>query len=109
MSIRTRIDTDIVYQDGDATTITVGSLSEHLAPAATVAQATTASVGTAAVQIVGTAPLSTLAVKNTGTSVLRLAGSIDVSPGRLAVLPVTATITVSAPSGSGSYSCIWVG
>ena len=109
MSIRTRIDTDIIYQDGDSTTLTVGSLTEHLAAQATVAQITSGTVGTSAVTIVGTPPLSTLALKNTGTGVLRVAGAIDVSAGRLAVLPVTATVTVQTLGGPGSYSCIWVG
>jgi hypothetical protein len=109
MSTKARIDVDVVYQEGDATTITVGSLSEHFMPAITTAQQITGTVGTTAVQIVGSPPLSTLAVKNTGAGVLRLAGAVDVTAGRLAVLPVTATITVSAPGGSGTYSAIWVG
>jgi hypothetical protein len=109
MTVRARIDVDAVYHDTDGTSLTVGVLSEHLAPALTAAQTITASVGTASVQIVGATPLSTLVVRNTGSSVLRLAGGVDVAAGRLAVLPVTATITVSAPSGSGSYTAIWMG
>ncbi len=109
MSIRARIDVDAVYHDASDTSLTVGTLAEHLAPALTRAQTITASVGTAAVQIVGTLPLSTLVVKNTGNGVLRLAGGVDVAAGRLAVIPVTATITVAAPSGSGSYTAIWMG
>jgi hypothetical protein len=109
MTVRARIDVDAVYHDTDGNSLTVGTLSEHLAPALTTAQTIGRSVGTASVQIVGTTPLSTLVVKNTGNSVLRLAGSVDVAAGRLAVLPVTATITVSAPSGSGSYTAIWMG
>jgi hypothetical protein len=27
----------------------------------------------------------------------------------VAVIPTTSTITVSSPSGSGSYTCLWVG
>jgi hypothetical protein len=61
------------------------------------------------VQITGTTPLSSLVVKNTGTGVLRLAGAIDVQAGRVACLPVTATITVSAPAGNGSYTALWMG
>lgn len=109
MSIRARIDVDAVYHDASDTSLTVGTLAEHLAPTLTRAQTIAASVGTAAVQIVGTLPLSTLVVKNTGNGVLRLAGGVDVAAGRLAVLPVTATITVAAPSGSGSYTAIWMG
>jgi len=109
MTVRARIDIDAVYHDVDETTLTIGNLSEHLSPALTTAQTINGSVGTAAVQIVGATPLSTLVVKNTGAGVLRLAGSINVSAGRLAVLPVTATITVSAPSGSGTYTALWMG
>jgi len=109
MTVRARIDIDTVYHEASDTSLTIGNLSEHLSPALTSAQTISGSVGTAAVQIVGATPLSTLVVKNTGASALRLAGSINVSAGRLAVLPVTATITVSAPSGSGTYTAIWMG
>lgn len=109
MTARARIDVDAVYHDQAGSTLTVGSLSDHVAPALTTAVTITGSVGTAAVQIVGITPLSTLVVKNTGAGVLRLAGSIDVTAGRVAVLPTTATITVSAPSGSGSYTALWMG
>lgn len=109
MSVRARIDVDVVYQDGDATSITVGSLTEHIQPPITVAATSSGTVGTSAVSIVGSTPLSTLVVKNTGNGVLRLAGAIDVSAGRVAVLPVTATVTISAPGGNGSYSHVWVG
>jgi len=109
MTILARIDVDVVYQDQSPTSVTVGVLSDHLAVTPSVAQSTTGTVGTAAVSIVGPTSLSTLVVKNTGTSPLRLAGGIDVTAGRVAVLPTTATITVSSPSGSGSYSVLWVG
>ena len=109
MTFRARIDVDAVYHDVDDSSLTVGVLSEHISPSLTTAQTINGSVGTAAVQIVGATPLSTLVVKNTGASVLRLAGSVNVSAGRLAVLPVTATITVSAPSGSGTYTALWMG
>jgi len=109
MTSRARVDIDAVYHAGDERSLTVGSLSEHISPSLTVAQTVTASVGTAAVQIIGATPLSTLVVKNTGSGTLRLAGSIDVAAGRVAVLPVTATITVSAPAGGGSYTALWMG
>lgn len=109
MTIRARIDVDVIYHSGDASTLYVGTLSEHLAPSPTIAASVTANATTAAVAIVGSTPLSTLVVKNTGSTTLRLAGAIDVAAGRVAVVPTTATITVSAPSGSGSYSCIWIG
>lgn len=109
MTVRARIDVDAVYHDVSDTSLTVGNLAEHLAPSLTTAQTITGTAGTSSVQISGSTPLSTLVVKNTGNTVLRLAGSVDVAAGRLAVLPVTATITVSAPSGSGSYTAIWMG
>lgn len=109
MTIKARIDIDAVYHDVDDTSLTIGSLSEHISPSLTSSQTINGSVGTTAVQIVGTTPLSTLVVKNTGTSVLRLDGSFNVAAGRVAVLPVTATITVSAPSGTGSYTALWMG
>jgi hypothetical protein len=109
MSVKARIDVDAVYHSSTDVSFQIGSLAEHLAPSLTSASTVSGSVGTAAVQIVGTTPLSTLVVKNTGTGVLRLAGSVDVSAGRVAVLPVTATITVSAPAGTGSYTALWMG
>ena len=109
MSLRARVDVDAVFHNATDTALTVGTLADHLAISPTVASAFTASAGTAAVAITGSTPLSTLVVKNTGASVLRLGGGIDISAGRVAVIPTTATITVSSPSGTGSYSCIWVG
>lgn len=109
MTVRARIDIDAVYQDASDTSLTVGTISEHISPPLTTAQTISGTAGTAAVQIVGATPLSTLVVKNTGSSVLRLAGSINVPAGRVAVLPVTATITVSAPSGMGVYTALWMG
>lgn len=109
MTIRARIDVDVVFHDFDDSSLSVGSLSEHAALSPTVAAATTASVGTASVAIVGSTPLNTLVVKNTGANALRLGDSINLTAGRVAVIPTTATITVSAPAGSGTYSCLWVG
>jgi hypothetical protein len=109
MTIRARIDVDAVYHDSTSTSITVGSLADHLLVSPGAAQTIVASVGTAAVSISGPSSLSTLVVKNTGASVLRLGGSINITAGRVAVIPTTSTITVSSPSGSGSYSCLWVG
>lgn len=109
MSKRARVDIDAVYHDAGENSISIGSLSEHIAPTLVTALTVSGTAGTAPVQIVGATPLSTLVVKNTGTGVLRLAGSIDVAAGRVAVLPVTATITVSAPAGAGSYTAVWMG
>jgi len=109
MTIRYRIDTDVIYHDSTDTTFNIGSLSEHAMATATSALTITGTAATSAVQIVGSGPLSTLTVKNTGNAVLRLAGAIDVPAGRVAVIPTTATITVSAPGGSGSYTALWIG
>lgn len=109
MTIRARIDVDAVFHDSTATSITVGSLADHIAVSPSSARSISATVGTSAVAIVGPSSLSTLVVKNVGSSVLRLGGSIDITAGRVAVIPTTSTITVSSPSGSGSYSCLWVG
>lgn len=109
MTIRARIDVDAVFHDATANSITVGSLADHLAVSPGSAQMISGSVGTAAVAISGPSSLSTLVVKNVGASVLRLGGSINITAGRVAVIPTTSTITVSSPSGSGSYSCLWVG
>ena len=109
MTIRSRVDIDAVYHDSSDSVFSIGSLSEHISPSLTYAISATATAGTTAVSISGPGSLSTLVVKNTGNTVIRLAGAIDVTPGRLAVLPTTATVTVSAPSGSGTYSCLWMG
>lgn len=109
MTVRARVDVDVVFQDATATTLTIGSLSDHLAVAPTAAQAMTATCTTVAASITGPATLSTLVIKNTGSGPLRIAGAIDLTADRVAVLPTTATVTVAAVSGSGSYSCVWVG
>lgn len=109
MTIRARIDTDVIYHNTTDTTFSIGSLSEHSMATATSALTISGTATTSAVQIVGSGPLSTLAVKNTGTTVLRLAGAIDVPAGRVAVIPTTATITVSTPSGSCPYTALWIG
>ena len=109
MTLRARIDVDAVYHDVGTSTLTIGSVSEHLSPSLTAAATIEATASTAAVSISGPSALSTLVIKNTGTSAIRLAGAINVPAGRVAVIPTTATITVSAPSGSGSYLCLWMG
>jgi len=109
MTIRARVDVDVVFQNSTPTSVTIGSLSDHLAVSPSSAQAIQGTAGTAAVAIAGTGSLSTLVVKNVGSTVLRLGGGIDITPGRVAVIPTTSPVTVSSPSGSGSYSCLWVG
>jgi hypothetical protein len=108
MSIEARIDTDVVYQDNDGTTLTVGVQSEHLRLTPLYCSSTSGTVGTSAVTLAAPASISTLALKNTGNGVLRVAG-MDFAAGRVAVLPVTATITVTAPAAASSYTAVWVG
>lgn len=109
MTIRARIDTDVIYHDSTETVFQIGSLSEHILSTPTVVSTISGTASTAAVQIVGSGALSTLAVKNTGSGFLRIAGSIDVPAGRVAVVPTTATITVSAVAGTASYTALWIG
>lgn len=109
MTIRYRIDTDVIYHDVTDTTLAIGSLSEHAMTTATTAITIAATANTSAVQIIGSGPLATLAVKNTGNVALRLADAITLPAGRLAVIPTTATITVAAAAGQGSYTAVWIG
>lgn len=109
MTIRARVDTDVIFHDSTDTVFQIGSLSEHLLTTPAAASATTAVATTTAASIVGSGSLSTLAVKNTGTTVLRLAGAISVPAGRVAVIPTTATITVASVGGTGTYSAVWIG
>lgn len=110
MSVEARVDVDVVFHDSTGSTFTVGSVDDHQFATPGGCETITGSVGTAAETIVSSvSTLSTLAVKNTGSSVLRIAGAIDVAADRVAVLPITTSVTVEAPSGSGSYAAIWVG
>jgi hypothetical protein len=107
MSVRARIDVDVVFHDYTDSSLSVGTASEHLYVTPGGAVATSGTVGTSAISVVGPTSCSTFAVKNTGTTVLRLGGAINVPAGRLATIPTTATI--QAIGGNGSYSCVWVG
>ena len=110
MTLRSKLDVDLICHDAGTATFVVNSLSDHFLIEPNVIQYIgSATVGTSAVSITGPTVLSTLVVKNEGAQSLRLAGAIDVPSGRLAVLPVTATVTVASLSGQGSYSALWVG
>lgn len=110
MTLRAKLDIDLVTHDAGTATFVVNSLTEHSLTAPNVVQYTgSATVGTSAVSISGPTVLSTLVVKNEGAQALRVAGAIDVQAGRVAVLPVTATVTVAAVTGQGTYSALWVG
>lgn len=110
MTLRSKLDVDLICHDSGTATFIVNSVSDHFLIEPNVMQYTgAATVGTAAISITGPTILSTLVVKNEGSTTLRLAGAIDVSVGRVTVLPVTATVTVASLSGQGSYSALWVG
>lgn len=110
MSFQARVDVDVVFHESSGSTFAVGSVDDHQFVEPAGCETLTGSVGTAATSLVSSVPtLSTLAIKNTGSGVLRVAGAIDVTAGRVAVLPVTSAVTVEAPSGSGQYAAIWVG
>lgn len=108
MSFQARIDIDVVYHETTEGTFSLGSIDEHLRQNPTRCETVTDTLTTAAEPITTQAltTVSMLAIKNTGSSIIRLEGSIDISAGRLAVLPVTELPSVSAPSGSGSYSAV---
>lgn len=109
MSIEARVHAEIVYHDKGTSTFSVGAVTDHQYLQPTSASIVTAVATTTAANIVGSGSLSTLGVKNTGTVPIRLGGVIPVAPGRLAILPVTATITVSTTAGASSYTAVWVG
>jgi hypothetical protein len=110
MTLRSKLDVDLVCHDAGTATFVVNSVSDHfLIEPNVIRYIGSATVGTSAVSISGPTVLSTLVVKNEGVQPLRLAGAIDVSAGRVAVLPVTATVTVASVSGQGSYTALWVG
>lgn len=160
MTYRARLDVDAVFHFVTETTLSVATLSEHIALSPSSAVSFTASANTAAVSIAGATSVSTIVLKNTGKSPLRIASSvkslqdrieaisvrlaelaavpdqpsgqpaelaslatkasvirsdmelahaITLPAGRVAVIPTTATITVAASSGTGTYSCLWLG
>lgn len=109
MSIQARVHSDVVFHDKDATSFTLGALSDHVFSSPSVATIQTATATTQASSIVGSGSLTTLAVKNTGTEPIVLADALSIQPGRMAVLPVTATISVQTTSSSSTYSAIWIG
>lgn len=109
MSIEARVHSDVVFHNKSGATFTVGSLSDHVFSTPSQAAIVSGTATTTVVSIVGSGPLATLAVKNTGTEPIRLAGAINVPPGRMAVLPVTATVTVQTTASVSAYSAVWIG
>ena len=109
MSFKARVDIDIVFHEETANIFGVGSISEHLLHTPTRCEEVSDNNVTSAQEPITTLALNTvsmIALKNTGTTTLRLEGAIDISSGRLVVLPVTDLPSVSAPSGSGSYTAV---
>lgn len=109
MSIQARVHSDIVFHDKGASAFTVGSLSDHVFSTPSTASIFTAVATTQSASIAGSGSLTTLAVKNTGTEPIRLAGAITVPAGRMAVLPVTATVSVQTTAGESAYTAIRIG
>lgn len=109
MSTQSRVDVDVIFHHSANSVFTVGSVTDHQRGSEP-CQSISATVGTSAVSLTTTlSSLSTVAVRNSGSTVLRLAGAINVPAGRVAVLPVTSTITVASVSGVGEYTAVCVG
>lgn len=109
MSIQARVHADVVFHDKSASTFTVGSLSDHVFSTPSTASIITAVATTQSANISGFGTLTTLAIKNTGTEPIRVAGAIVVPAGRMAVLPVTATVSVQTTAGESAYTAIRIG
>jgi hypothetical protein len=109
MSIEARVHSEIVYHDKGTATFSIGSVTDHQYLQPTSASVTTAVATTAAVNIAGSGSLTTLGVKNTGSNPIRIGGVLPITPGRLAILPVTATVTVQTTAGVSSYTAVWIG
>jgi len=110
MTVQARVDCDVIFHDQSGSVFTLGAASEHIRVTPSAAVTISGSVGTAAVSLTSSvATLSTLAIKNTGANLLRVAGAFNVPAGRMAVLPVTATVTVASVSGTTDYVAVWIG
>lgn len=109
MSYEARIHSDVVFHERDGAAFTVGSLSDHRFSAPNNAMIISGVAGTSAADISGSGDLSTLAIKNTGLGTIRIADAFDVTSGRMAVLPTTATVSIQAVGQTCAYTAIWVG
>jgi len=109
MSIKARVHSDVVFHDNSGSTFTVGALSDHVFSTPSVASIITAVATTQVANISGSGSLTTLAIKNTGTQPIRVAGAISVPAGRMAVLPVTATVSVQTTASESAYTAIRIG
>ncbi len=118
MTLRAKLDFDLVSHDAGTATFIVNTLSDHWLSTPSEVRftggATPATVGTSAVTLVGptvSSAISTLVLKNAGSTPLRVAGmDAPIPAGRLAVLPFTASsVSIVSVSGQGSYTAMWVG
>lgn len=109
MSIEARVHAEIVYHDKGTATFTIGSVTDHIYATPTVAGVLTATATTVAANVPITGTVTTLGIKNTGSTPIRIGGVIPVSAGRLAILPVTATVSVGTTAGASSYTAVWLG
>lgn len=109
MSFEARIHADVVFHERSASSFTVGSLSDHVFSEPTDAQIISGTAGDTAEDVPGQGSLTTLAIKNTGTEPIRVADGFDLAPGRMAVIPTTATVSVVATVAPSTYTAIWIG
>lgn len=109
MSIEARVHAEIVYHDKGTATFTVGSVTDHAYATPLSAGVLTAVATTAATPVPVTGMVTTIGIKNTGSTPILIGGAIPISPGRLAILPVTATLTVSTATSASSYTAVWLG
>jgi hypothetical protein len=109
MSIEARVHAEIVYHDKGTATFTVGAVTDHVYGTPTRAGILTAVATTVAASIPVPGGVATIGVKNTGSKPILINDAVAVSPTRLAILPVTATVSISTSSGASSYTAVWIG
>jgi hypothetical protein len=109
MSIEARVHAEVVYHDKGTATFTVGAVTDHIYGTPIYSGILTAVATTAISTIPVVGNVTTIGLKNTGSTPILVNRAISVLPSRLAVLPVTATISVSTASGASSYTAVWIG
>jgi hypothetical protein len=111
MSIEARVHAEIVYHDKGTATFTIGSVTDHIYATPLKAGILTAVATTVVTAVPITGSVTTLGIKNTGSTPILIGGSLAIASGRLAILPVTATVTVSVGTTSAisSYTAVWLG
>lgn len=109
MSIEARVHAEVVYHDKGTATFTVGSVTDHVYGTPVFSGVLTAVATTAVVTIPVTGNVTTIGLKNTGSTPILVNRAVVVTPSRMAILPVTATVSVSTASGASSYTAVWIG